>query len=98
MRSVSIDATKHQDVPFASIIFISFYISFSPEVTEEALQVVRVAQFFFALVSTTHQAAPGCVQLSALLLDVIHSLWMRLNQTLSSLTQWVHLPQGEEDT
>lgn len=63
----------------------------SPEVTEEALQVMGVAQLVLALVSTTHQTAPGCVQLSALLLDVIHSLGMRLDQTLCGLTQRVHL-------
>jgi len=56
---------------------------------------VRVAQFFFALVSTTHQATPGSVQLGALLLDVVHSLRMRLNQTLCGLPKRVHLPQGE---
>lgn len=65
----------------------------SPEVTEEALQVVGVAQFVLALVGTSHEAAPRRVQLSAFLLNIIHSLRMGLDQTLSCLTQRVHLPQ-----
>lgn len=72
--------------------FCTFHLISLPEVTEEALQVMGVAQFFFALVCATHQAAPGCVQLGALLLDVIYSLRMRLNQTLCSLTKRIHLP------
>lgn len=67
---------------------------FSPKVREEALQVVGVAKLVFALVSTTHQAAPGGVQLSALFLDIIHSLRVGLDQTLCRLSERVHLCRG----
>lgn len=63
----------------------------SPEVREEALKVVGVAKFVFALVSTSHQAAPGSVQLSAFLLDVIYCLRVGLDQTLCCLPKRVHL-------
>lgn len=63
----------------------------SPEVREEALQVVRVAKLVFALVGTSHQAAPGSVQLSAFLLDVVHRFRVGLDQTLRCLPKGVHL-------
>lgn len=66
----------------------------SPEVRQEALQVVGVAQLVLALVSTPHQAAPGRVELRALLLDVVHGLGVGLDQTLSRLPQRVHLGSG----
>lgn len=50
-----------------------------------------VAQLVLALVSSTHQAAPGRVELGALLLDVVHSLRVGLDQTLCRLAQGVHL-------
>lgn len=50
-----------------------------------------VAQLVFALISTSHQAAPGRVQLSAFLLDVVHCLWVGLNQTFRCLAKRVHL-------
>lgn len=53
-----------------------------------------VAKLVFALVSTTHQAAPGSVQLSAFLLDVIHCLRVGLDQTLRCLPKRVHLGRG----
>lgn len=45
-----------------------------------------VSQFVLALISSAHQAAPSRVQLSALLLDVIHGLGVGLDQTLSRFT------------
>lgn len=66
----------------------------SPEIREEALQVMGVAKFVFALVSTSYQAAPGSVKFSAFLLDVIHCLWVGLDQTLRCLTKRVHLGTG----
>lgn len=62
-----------------------------PEVREEALQVVGVAQLVLALVCSAHQAAPGRVELGALLLDVVHSLGVGLDQPLCRLAQGVHL-------
>ena len=50
-----------------------------------------VSQLVLALVSSSHQAAPGGVQLGALLLDVIHGLGVGLDQTLCRLAQRVHL-------
>lgn len=67
---------------------------YSPEVWKEALQVVGVAKLVFALISTSYQTAPGSVQLSALLLDVIHCLWMGLDQTLCCLTKRIYLDSG----
>jgi len=63
----------------------------SPEVRQEALQVVGAAQLVLALVGPAHQAAPRRVQLRALLLDVIHGLRVGLDQTLRRLPQRVHL-------
>lgn len=57
---------------------------------------MRVRKLVFALISPTHQAAPGSVQLSTLLLNIIHSLRVGLNQTLSHLPQRVDLGRDEE--
>lgn len=57
----------------------SIQCTFSPEVREEALQVMRVSKLVFALVSTSYQTAPGSVELSTLLLYVIHSLRVGLD-------------------
>lgn len=62
-----------------------------PEVREEALQVVGIAQLVLALVCTAHQAAPSRVELSAFLLDVVHSLRVGLDQPLCCLAQGVYL-------
>lgn len=53
-----------------------------------------VAQLVFALVGPSYQAAPGGVQLGALLLDVVHCLWVGLDQTLRCLPKRVHLGRG----
>ena len=66
-----------------------------PEVGQEALQVVGVAQLVLPLVGATHQAAPGRIQLRALLLDVVHRLGVGLDQTLRRLPQRVYLRSGQ---
>lgn len=55
---------------------------------------MRVAKLVFALVSTSHQAAPGSVQLSAFLLNVIHCLRVGLDQTFCCLPKRVDLSRG----
>lgn len=62
-----------------------------PEVRQEALQVVGVAQLVLALVGSAHQAAPRRVELGALLLDVVHGLRVGLDQPLCRLAQGVNL-------
>lgn len=66
----------------------------SPEVGQETLQVVGVAQLVFALVGTSHQAAPGSVQLCAFLLDVVHCFRVGLDQALCCLSERVNLGRG----
>ena len=68
---------------------------FSPEVAEEALQVVGVAQLGLALVGTLAQAAPCLVQLSALLLQALCRLGVGLDQALGCLPERVHLGKKE---
>lgn len=53
-----------------------------------------VAKLVFALIGTAHQTAPSGVQLSALLLDIIHCLWVWLDQAFCCLTKRVHLGKG----
>ena len=67
----------------------------SPEVGQEALQVVGVGQLVLALVGPAHQAAPGGVQLAALVLDVLQRLRVGLDQALGRLPQRVDLGTGE---
>lgn len=62
-----------------------------PEVTEEALQVVGVAQLGLALVRALSQAAPRLVQLRALFLQVLGRLGVGLDQALGGLPQGVDL-------
>lgn len=52
---------------------------------------MRVAELFLALVGSSHQAAPGCVQLCAFLLDVILRLRVRLDKALRCLSKRIHL-------
>lgn len=56
-----------------------------------------VPKLVFALVSTAHQAAPGSVQLSAFLLNVINCLGVGLNETFCCLPKRVHLRRGGEE-
>lgn len=65
-----------------------------PEVTQEALQVVGVAQLGLALVRPLPQAAPRLVQLGALLLEVLRGLWVGLDQALGCVPKGVHLEEG----
>lgn len=74
-----------------------FFAISSPEVRQEALQIMGVAQFIFALVGSSHQTAPRCVQLGAFLLNVVNSLRVRLDQTLCCLSKRVHLDEGEAE-
>ena len=55
-----------------------------------------ISQLVFALVSATHKAAPGGVQLGALLLDVIYRFGVGLDQTLRRFPQGVYLDNGGE--
>lgn len=64
---------------------------FSPEVTEEALQVVGIAQLGLALVGALAQAAPCLVQLGALLLQVLCRLGVGLDQALGRFPKGIHL-------
>lgn len=52
---------------------------------------MRVDQLVLPLVRPAHQTAPGSVQLTALVLDVLHSLWVGLDQTLGCLPERVDL-------
>lgn len=69
----------------------------SPEVREEALQVMRVAELFLALVGSSYQAAPGRVQLGAFLLNVILCLGVRLDEALRRVPERIHLHLEEKD-
>lgn len=64
---------------------------FSPEVAEEALQVVGIAQLGLALVGALAQAAPCLVQLGALLLQVLCRLGVGLDQALGRFPKGIHL-------
>ena len=64
---------------------------FSPEVAEEALQVVGMAQLGLALVGALAQAAPRLVQLGALLLQVRCRLGVGLDQALGCFAKGIHL-------
>lgn len=52
---------------------------------------MRIDQLVLALVRPAHQTAPGSVQLAAFVLDVLHSLWVGLDQTLGCLPERVDL-------
>ena len=67
------------------------------DVRQEALQVVGVAQLVLALVGSSNQNAPCCVELGALLLDIVHGLGVRLDESLRGLPQRVYfVPQGSQ--
>ena len=57
-----------------------------------------ISQLVFALVSATHQTAPGGVQLGALLLDVVYRFGVGLDQTLRRFPQRVYLDNVGEAT
>src|SRR6218665_976214 len=62
-----------------------------PEVTKEALEVIRVKKFGFSVACFFSESIPLIVDFSLMVIDALCLVWMSLHQALCSVIQVLHL-------